>query len=122
MNILVSIIGVIAMLCGSILAGGKFIIFLDLPSLMIVFGFILFSLIGKLGFKFYKSKKNEICNVVCVSSLFGGAIGTIVMMIQTLQYHTNVLEIGPAIAVSFLSSYYGVCISLVAYILKDRSY
>jgi chemotaxis protein MotA len=52
--------------------------------------------------------------------MYAGAIGTVIGLVQMLQNLSDPSAIGPAMAVSLLTMFYGMTVYLVCFVIKNE--
>ena len=105
--------------------GSNPLIFIDVVSLIIFLSVILFAVLTKHGVKSFKQffisieERDRISRSVMTSSIFAGIIGYIVGMILMLSNLSDPSAIGPAMAISLLTVFYGLFFYLIFYISSN---
>jgi flagellar motor component MotA len=120
MRVLVCSLIVLGAIIAGIVAATPLSTFIDVPSLIIVIVPVLAALVGKLGLDFYTKPKDEICSVAGNTAMYAGAIGTVIGLVQMLQNLSDPSAIGPAMAVSLLTMFYGMTVYLVCFVIKNE--
>jgi flagellar motor component MotA len=105
---------------GAISYSGNFLIFVDIPSILIVFLPTLFITMGKFGVTFFKNMNNEVYDTIGVSALYSGVIGFLIGLVQMLRAMNDPKHIGPAFAVALLTFFYASLIYLFSYSFKSN--
>jgi flagellar motor component MotA len=98
----------------------------DLPSLVTVVGAAFLSVIAVHGFHVLKQMFQETCDetpyqTFAVVSLHNGIICSLVGIVASLGYVSDVASLGPALAVAILPLVYGGVFFLFAVLLEKRA-
>jgi flagellar motor component MotA len=101
-----------------------FLMYMDLPSLLLVFGIAVGAIIARHGFiglsQVWQKEGNEaVLHTLSNAALIAGLIGTSLAMVALLS-HSEAKHIGPSVAVSLLSSLYGIILYAVCYLLNPK--
>lgn len=120
---------VVFLLFGMIGGGGSFYLFIDLPSIFIVFGILIGGVLIAFGIAVpFKAMKNALIgagvqaidelkqyvnffNLASQLSIAGGIIGTLIGLICMLATMKNPSTIGPSMAVALITALYGIFLS-----------
>ena len=111
----------ISLITFALYLSGDLSIFIDLPSLVIgimPIPFVLFSKYGNKAFTFYKqeeSLQSKIATDGGYLALLLGFLGTLIGLILMLSNLSDQAAIAPAMAVSFISTFYGFLIFLFVF-------
>ncbi|MCP4914989.1 MAG: MotA/TolQ/ExbB proton channel family protein [Oligoflexia bacterium] len=103
-----------ASLCVSVWMSGSYYYFIDWPSLIFVIfplAGLLMAKHGKLAFTFYKESedvKQKVAHDGGIYSILIGFLGTLVGIIVMFANISDQAALGPAMAVSFVSTIYGL--------------
>lgn len=112
------VVGFLGVIVASILAGSPMWVFIDLPSILIVLGTMIFLSISKHSFKEILSFSDEVVLSLINFSLMGGGIGFILGLVQMFQNMSDPSAIGPAMAVCILTVFYSLIIASSLYAIK----
>lgn len=112
------IIGLVSNLAGSIS------MFIDIPSLLLVLAVAAGAVIGRHGFSGFgqmwqKQDNEQPLYTFSNAALMAGLIGTMLAMVALLSF-TGPKHVGPSIAVSLLSSLYGIVLYPLCYTLSPK--
>lgn len=120
MKKIIGLIGFVATVVVAILYGSHLGLFIDVPSLVLVTGATVFLLITRHNVKDILSLTDEVTSSGITAALFSGAIGNIIGMVQILQHLSDPTHIGPALALSLLSVFYGLVLAAIFYAVKKE--
>ena len=120
----VGIIILIGSIIGAMSLSSTLHYFLDLPSLLIVVGPVIGALISRHGFQGFKdlfsSDNKEVLTTIGVTALVSGVLGSIIGYVAMLANLTNTSMIGPSMAVSLLSSFYGLLTFIICFAVGKK--
>jgi flagellar motor component MotA len=115
----VGILGFLGITGTAIKFGSPLSIFIDLPSLILVIGTIIFLGVSKYSVKELLAFSDEVVLSLINFSLLGGGIGFIIGMVQMLQNMSDPNAIGPAMAVAMLTVFYSLIIAAGLYAFRQ---
>jgi flagellar motor component MotA len=136
---LIALMGLLFILLGPMTLGGRLALFIDLPSIIIVFGFAFFMLLLCFGRDFLKFIPKSLC-VFCFSPqspnqkyaeialygsriVVGGAsIATLVSYVHILSGMADPSSIGLGMSVSLLPILYGLILSEVYFAIVYKAF
>lgn len=104
----------------AITTGSPILTFWDWPSFLIVIGGTITLLIAKYG-KIKLPVTADIASSGVNFSLFSGAIGNIIGVIQILQNLSDPAHIGPALAISLCSVFYSLVLASFFNVFKNEN-
>lgn len=107
---------VISVVLASIAYVSPLSIFFDWPSLLLILFIIVGGVMIRHSWKEFMEYGPEVSKTLMYSSYLGGAIGTLIGLVQMLQNMSDPSSIGPAMAVGILTTFYSLLISLLAYL------
>ncbi len=109
---------------GAIVLGGSYKLFINIPSLIIVFGITIGGLIYRFGFgglTLFTSQNNTrliYCQYGKFLSIISGLLGTVIGIIQCFFNINDFSKAGDAFAISFLTLFYGFLLALIFHLLE----
>ena len=99
--------------------------FLDVPSILVVIGPVIASISAKHGLEGFKElfregeNQSKILHTMGVTGIFMGFIGSIIGLIIMLGNLQAKAAIGPAMAISLLTTFYGALIFLFSFLIGN---
>ena len=99
--------------------------FLDVPSILVVSGPVIASISAKHGLEGFKElfregeNQSKILHTMGVTGIFMGFIGSLIGLIIMLGNLSDKAAIGPTMAISLLTTFYGALIFLFSFLIGN---
>ena len=105
--------------------GSSFLAFIDVPSMILVFSVAIAALLGRHGVDGFKSlldaeRNQESTYTLGYAALIAGMLAFPLTAVSVLTAADSMKDIGPAMAVSMLSPFYGMIIYAVCFFLNPK--
>lgn len=118
---------VFAVIIAAATAAGDVTLFVDLPSIMFTFLITFFVMMARYGkglfsyFLINEEARSEMAEFGILSSLLTGVLGAFVGFVIILQNLSDPSALGPAMAVSLLTIFYNLFLTLVLFLPDVKS-
>ena len=125
---IISLLIIVFAIVAAISVGGDIRAFIDVPSLLVVIGPVIASISAKHGLEGFKElfregeNQSKILNTMGVTAFLVGAIGAMIGFIIMLGNLQDQAAIGPAMAISLLTTFYGLLIFLFTTLLSTKDF
>ncbi len=122
---IISLLIIVSAILATILLASRIGAFIDVPSLLTVIIPVIASISAKHGLERFKElfregeNKSKILHTMGVTGIFMGFIGSIIGLIIMLGNLSEQSAIGPALAISFLTTFYGALIFLFSFLIGN---
>ena len=122
---IISLLIIVSAILGTILVSSGIGAFIDVPSLLTVIIPVIASISAKHGLEGFKElfregeNQSKILHTMGVTGIFMGFIGSLIGLIIMLGNLSEQSAIGPALAISFLTTFYGALIFLFSFLIGN---
>ena len=122
---IISLLIIVSAILGTILVASRIGAFIDVPSLLAVIIPVIASISAKHGLEGFKElfregeNQSKILHTMGVTGIFMGFIGSLIALIIMLGNLSDQAAIGPAMAISFLTTFYGALIFLFSFLIGN---
>ena len=122
---IISLLIIVFAIVAAIFAGGDILAFIDVPSFLVVIGPVIASISAKHGLEGFKElfregeNQSKILHTMGVTGIFMGFIGSIIGLIIVLHNLQDIAALGPATAISLLTTFYGALIFLFSFLIGN---
>ena len=120
-----SLLIIVFAIVAAIFVGGDIRAFIDVPSILVVIGPVIASISAKHGLEGFKElfregeNQSKILHTMGVTAFLAGAIGTMIGLVIMLGNLQDQAAIGPAMAISLLTTFYGALIFLFSFLIGN---
>ena len=122
---IISLLIIVFAIVGAILVSSGIGAFIDIPSLLTVIFPVIASISAKHGLEGFKElfregeNQSKILHTMGVTGIFMGFIGSLIGLIIMLGNLSEQAAIGPAMAISILTTFYGALIFLFSFLIGN---
>ena len=122
---IISLLIIVSAILATILLTSGIGAFIDVPSLLAVIIPVIASISAKHGLEGFKElfregeNQSKILHTMGVTGIFMGFIGSLIALIIMLGNLSDQAAIGPAMAISFLTTFYGALIFLFSFLIGN---
>ena len=122
---IISLLIIVSAILGTILVSSVIGAFIDVPSLLTVIIPVIASISAKHGLEGFKElfregeNQSKILHTMGVTAILSSAIGTMIGLVIMLGNLQDIAELGPAMAISLLTTFYGALIFLFSFLIGN---